>query len=437
MRLLTVIAGIIVATSVACLGSALAAPVETIDLAKALRLATRNSPELEIMQQRIVQAQAKRQQALALVKPTLGVQAQYSHHDEHLELDFSKYIPAGLGVDPGEPISLQERNQFALYGKLSVPIFRGPAYPLISAAKKGIRVAQLQQLRSRQDYLYQIARLYLGTLMRGELLVTLADKVTLDHQLLKLEEARVKAGDSPRLSVLRAKFSLAQSQQRLADEEIAKAASHEQLAILLGITNDFKLVMPVLKSSETKESKIPGAARADLAAVDTAIEAAIAQKKSVWWSFAPELTADGLLRWDSQKGFSERNYHADLMVTFRLPLYDAGLRYSKLKTARAQLATRRSQKAALSRKIQREIIQSRAELKAAKKIRSIAEQALALAKAAASDGKLAYTQQTISQSDLLDINHRLLSAQLGLIKSDFRIRFAHLALDHRRGNFER
>lgn len=434
MKVSQILAAILICCEVAFPASA--APIRQISLSQALTMAASKSPELEVLQQRVVQAEAKRQRALALIKPSLGVQLEYSHHDETLELDMAKYLPAGVGIDPAAPISLQERNQFALYGKLSLPLFRGEAYPLIGAASKGIRVAQLQQIRSRQDYLFQVARLYLGTLMRGELLRTLTDKVALDQRLLRLEEARAKAGDVPRLSLLRAKFALAQSQQRLADEEIAERASHDQLAVLLGVKEEFALAIPASVERVTRTTGAPRLFRADLAAVEAAIEAADGQEKSVWWSFAPELTADGLLRWDSQQGFSGRKYHADLMVTFRLPIYDAGLRYSRLKDARSVVATRQSQRAALERKIEREIIQSQAELKASRKIRAIAQQGLALAKAAASDAELAYAQQTISQSDLLEINHRLLSAQINVVQSDFRIRFARLTLDHHQGRFQ-
>jgi outer membrane protein TolC len=411
-----------------------------VTLEQAYALAIKSSPTVRLLAQRTRAARHRYEESFIPLKPTLGLRASYTHNDELLRLDPNEFIPSGLGlVSSAEPIRIQERNQFAVYIKATVPLLRPGTYPQISAARNQARVAQLREIRSKEDFLLEVGRGYYRLLAWKEGITALERKVARDRQSVKQAKARVQSGTTPRTDQLRAELELTQSFGQLDQERIRLSAGRASLAILLGLTEAIDVVRPPLTTTWMSVSSLEalcdraGNDRQDLHAAALELEAARMLKKAVRLSFLPSAEAAGLFRWDSVKGFSERKVHGQFMLNLTMPLYDGGQRYSLLRMSEINIARRKAEQDQLKRQVHHELIRQRAMLRSALSNVVVTRQAIELARSAAKDTERHYQVGAATQLELLDANQRLLQAELAAAQLGFQIAAARLGLEHATG----
>jgi outer membrane protein TolC len=412
-----------------------AAPADqAVTLDEAYRLAVRNNPTMTVLRERVAQAEASRYRAWSALKPTASFQGTFTHYDQEIKVDFSAFAPGA------EPIVIQKQEQFGFVVGATLPLFRGPAYPRLGTARKGVEVARLQAIRSRQDFLLRVAQAYYLVVSRKDAVAALEAKLALDRKHLTAARARFEVGQSPRAEVLRADLVVTQDEQNLLVQRNAFDAARRQLGILLVVPGAVDAVRPPVADELPRgEDDMMATAlrrRPDLKAAKLSLAIARQTRDAVWWGFLPSLDAALLYRWSEAGGFAGQRGTWNLTLTLSVPIYDGGLRYADLREARSRIVQARAQKAALDLEVRSEIVRLRADLASATAGLLSAHKALALARTTAEDMDASFAVGAVSQLDVLDANQRLLDAELQLTATLYNRDLARLALAHAQGTFD-
>ena len=411
-----------------------------VTLEQAYALALRNHPSIQLLRERVRQAEAARYKAWSALKPTFTFQGTYTHFDEEIVVDFSEMMKAlGLNI-PSEPTVLQKQDQFGFQAVANLPVFRGPAYPSIGLARKQVRLAELGEIRSRQDFLQQVARAYYMVVSQKEVVQALQNKVTVDLKHLGAAKARFEVGQAPRSTVLRADLVATQDQQQLRVQRNNLHVARRQLAILLGLSGSVEVKRPAepatVKAQGGKMIDEALTVRRDYHASLLSVELAHQAKDTVWWGFAPSLDLTWLYRWTEAAGFATKKGMWNLMLTLNVPIYDGGIRYANLRESHAKLRQAEEQRRALAQEIEASIVKLRGDMDSAEAGVVSARKALELARTTASDMEVSFEAGAVTQLDVLDANQRLLDAELALTAQIFQRDLARLALTHALGKFD-
>ncbi len=428
----------ILCLSLLVLLAARAAAAAPLSLERAYELALKNNPTLRVLGERVTQAEAARLRAWAALKPTASFQASFTHYDQAIVFDLGQYSP--VPIPNATPIEIQKQNQLAFAAVANLPLFRGPAYPRIGMARKGVETARLREVRSRQDFLLRVAQAYYLAVSRGEAVAALEHKLAVDRKHLASARAQVEVGQAARVNELRADLVLTQDTQALTSQKIALAAARRQLAILCGVAGSVEVARPPEPASPggTERSLLADArrVRTDLRASELSIALAAQAREATWWGFLPSLDLSWMYRWTEAAGFATQRGSWNLMLTLNVPIYDGGLRYAELREARSREVEAREQHAALGLEVETEIVRLRAELEAAEASVVSARKALGLAQRTGRDMQASYEVGAATQLDVLDAAQRELDAALAVTSSLFQRDLARLALQHARGSFD-
>jgi len=410
---------------------------QTLTLARAYEMALRNHPSIQLLKERVRQAEVARFRAWGALKPTASFQGTFTHYNKAIIIDLAKSSPVPI---PGmEPIEIQKQDQFGFTALAKLPLFMGPAYPSIGMARKQVELARLTEIRSRRDFLLQVSRAYYLVVSQKEVVRALQNKVTLNEKHLGAAKARFEVGQSPRSEVLRADLVATQDSQKLRVEQNNLKAARRQLAILLGLNGSLDVRRPAEPPSlETaRDSSVSQAMRTRHDYQATLLAARIARqaKDTVWWGFLPMLDLAWLYRWSEAAGFAGERGSWQLLFTLNVPLYDGGIRYANLREASSKMREVEQQRRALALRIEGEIVRLRADVESANAGVVSAHKAVELAKTTASDMEVSFEAGAVTQLDVLDANQRLLDAELAVTGALFQRDLARLALAHALGRF--
>lgn len=407
-----------------------------ITLKQAYSLAMKSSPSIQMLKERVRQAEADRYKAWSPLKPTAGFQGTFTHFDQEIALDFPNPLTGQI-----ESIVIQKQNQFAFNILAKLPLFVGPAYQGIGIAKKQVRLAHMSQIRSSQDFLLQVAAAYYAVVSQKEVVKALENKVTVDRKHLTAAKARFTVGQSARSVVLRADLELTLDEQKLRVARNSLKAARRQLGILIGTPGKADVQRPAEPSNPGgggSRALVDAALqrRFDFKATRVAIDMAQQSRKAFWWGFLPTLDLTWMYRWSEAAGFADQKGMWSLVFTLNVPIYDGGARYADLRKSQAQIREANEQQRALAQKIESDIVKLTSDVESANAGVVSARKALELAKTTASDIEASFEAGVTTQLDVLDANQRLLDAELGLTSSLFQRDLARLSLTHALGKFD-
>jgi outer membrane protein len=401
-----------------------------VSLEEAYALALRNNPNLQILKERVRQAEVARYRAWSALKPTASCSGTFTHYDTEI------VVPL-----PGaEPIVIQKQDQFGFTALASLPLFRGPAYPRIGMARQSVELAQLREMRSQQDFLLRVAQAYYLVVTRGDGVSALTRKLEVDRKHLAAAQAQVQVGQAPRSTVLRADLVATQDEQTLRAQRIMLQAAQRQLAILLGVPGSVEASRPSEPASpggsagQMTESALRD--RLDIKAATLSVDLAQKAREAVWWGFLPTLDLSWLYRWSEAAGFAPSNGTWSLFLTLNVPLYDGGNRYADLRDNASKLIEARQQRQALALEVESEIVRLRAEVESASAGVVSAQKAVNLAQTTTEDMEASFEVGAATQLDVLDAAQRLLDAELQLSGTLYQRDLARLALAHAQGQFD-
>ena len=409
-----------------------AAAQKLITLEQAYAQAMKSHPSIKMLKERVEQARAGRYKAWTPLKPTAMFQGNFTHYDK--EISFQNFLDPG-----GGDIVMQKQNQFGFNLMARLPLFVGPAYPGISIARKMVKVAELTEKDYRRGFQLQVANAYYMVVSQKEVVRSLAAKVAVDRKHLAAARARVDAGQSARVEVLRADLVATQDGQTLRVAQNNLKAARRQLAILLGLKGSVDVKRP----PEPARSRQPfanmfGTAlrnRRDFKASALAIEMAESGKQAAWLSFAPTLDVSWLYRWSESTDFIGDSDTWYLMFTLNVPLYDGGTRYANLRESRSRIREARHKRAALRSTIEGQLVTLRKEVASAEAGVISARKAVKLASVTEGDMEASFAAGAVTQLDVLDATQRHLEAKIGLISTLYKRDMARLALANAMGEY--
>lgn len=408
-----------------------------LTLPQAYQLALRNNPTLQQMDARVGLAEAERRRAWARVNPTARLEGSYTFNAPEVTIDPTAGQP---GAPPSDPIVILRRFQLGFGARAALPLFEGPAYHLIGAAKKGVRAARKRLLRARQDFMLRVASAYYLALGRHEVIKALEDQLSVDRRNLEIARVRLEVGRIVRSEQLRAELVLVQDSQALRQERYTYEAAKRRVAILVGATGAIDLAKPAEPPSPLgRRAQLLRTAlnhRVDIHALELDLAAARNTKTAAWWSFLPTLGLNLLYQWQEAEGFAGQQDTLAILARVNFPVYEGGVRYAELRRARATIAQSEAARAELQRDIAENIVQLRAELLSVEAGLVAARKALTLAITASDEMTARYEAGSATQIDQLDATRRRLEAQIDLIRARYTRDLARIALAHTMGRFD-
>lgn len=215
-------------------------PVLPLTLRKAVEIAT--APEgnmrMEIAQEQIAQAEARKSQARSALLPNLDAQFSYQDVTRNLAA-FGIRLPSIPGFSfPtfAGPFSIIDARTNAAQSVFDLSSIRR-----FQTSKAGIETAKLEKDSVRTQVTDQVARAYLAALRAEAHVETATANVKLAEALRELADSQKRAGTGTGIDVVRAEVQLANEKQRLQVAQNDRNRAHLQLLRALDIRLDTRL----------------------------------------------------------------------------------------------------------------------------------------------------------------------------------------------------
>lgn len=316
------------------------AGLKAVTLAEAMQLAAKNNTDYQAALAQVEIAKAQQFRGYGVVMPDLSLGGQYVRTTAPAQLDFGGIIqlvggvyqlaPANPQLIPG-PVDIVAVN--SLYGTAqATQVLFAPQFFLLSALKPGTQAALLGAMEAREQVLLGVARVYLGLqgLQQIEKAAQDAEAVALKHE--KDVSAQVSLGTNVEVALFRAKTDTAQARTTIAQLQGTKAGLLAMLASLTG-----EAIEPIADGPSLDFAAEPPSAQAEPWA-NTYLVRTDEQLNKVYDSLVfgdrllwlPTLAAFFKGSYNSNSGFTGKNWMADFGVSLTFPLFDRGQRYAQL-----------------------------------------------------------------------------------------------------------
>jgi outer membrane protein TolC len=408
--------------SLAALGHARADT--SLTLGEALRRARANNRELAIARESIAQASSDVGRARALLLPSLALQGRYTRNDRE----------AGFG-----DVTLQARDQLDASATLTVPLIAPPAYPAVSAAKRGRAASEASFEATTSQLLLGVAQAYYAAAGADELVAARKNAVEVTARTLRDARTRLGAGAASPVDVTRAELAAVQAEQAVTEADAAREAAYRALATLVQLREPFT-VAPGARPAPAPASagELTGAAlrtKPELRALETSVSALDAQLASNAWSWAPTVAAFATARESSVAGIAgeKESWLAGIQLDWKL--FDGGTRAADRSGLRSR---RRAAEAELARArdtISDEIADRARAVETKKSALAAAERGLALAAETLGTVRVQYAAGAATQIELLQAQDAQVASAVALARARFDLAMADLALQQSAGTF--
>ncbi len=222
---------------------------ETLSLEKAIALARENSTQLKIAASNLIIAEAKLKEAKAAFLPSLDYQVGYQRLSEgqySLNPNFNLANPPSIMVQ-GNP------DQYLGKISLSQKIFTGGRLTAAAnLAELNLELAQLEELKVKQQVTYQVKEAYFRCWLAEQIL--LVSKNSLQNMSKHLEQVKksYQIGTAAKFEVLRAQVQLESLKPQLIKAENGVKLAKLNLATLLGLPK----TTPLTISDEPSKSVV-------------------------------------------------------------------------------------------------------------------------------------------------------------------------------------
>ena len=397
----------------------------------ALAAARRASPDLEVMRERVVQAQLNLSRAWDQIKPTLTGNASYTRNSEGSSFTFN-----GRQVNTVEVNSVQGNVTFA------TPLFNGRVFPALATARQQIDVAGLTATQVRRELLLNVAAAYLtgaGLRQLWEVSVSQA-KTTREHAAQAA--ARYEAGTLQRSAALRARIDVLRADEEVSRARIQYGQSKSQVAQLLDRHDlAFELAEPTQSTPEIQGAFEDLMRKAQIERPELLIAKANEQiaarlKDDAWAQFLPSLNLNAAVRYNNASGFSDQTLTWAVTLALTVPFYDGGLRYEALKDADSKAREARAQTRSQTARIEDEIRRGRLDLEGARALFTEAQLQIQLARETESLVRAQFEAGTASQVEVSDAVTSLQQSESGLVRERLNVQLAALRLARAVGAFD-
>jgi outer membrane protein len=380
-------------------------------LEQAAQAALKHYQPFHIVQETLYQLQRQRREALAVILPTLSVNAVLTQR------------PGSEGGSSG--FLIHPHSDKTLDLMLEQPLFTGgkavgglrEATALMRAGEQGVE-------QSREELLLDVADAFYGVLKAHKQVELFEAERTRLEEHRRSAEARVKVGDATRTVLLRAEAELAGAEAALVRARSDEWTAREQLALLTDLPLDAALATPAAQEPPAVSDSLMANAQArrpEWLRSRFQEQAAEQQVRVARASFFPSLSLQLAYKLEGQVPQTLFLVRSDkyALLQLQFPLFEGGLRFAKVQEASSQLRAAALNTQFLQASINAEV---RNALRDVKTLAGVVEQFTAQVAFAKENYELTSRQFAVGLAtnlDVLDANSTLLSAEQQLAAATF------------------
>ena len=340
---------------------------KTYTLSQAVNYALASNPDLNMMHERIGQAEAKLGEALSSFYPQIQVRLAYEHSDNpsrafgmiiaqrRLNFDGSTDFNHPGGTDNYRPEVVA-----------SYSLFRGGQdYQTSKAAELGVETAELQESATRNQLVQAVTSSFYGLLAAKEAHKVAVSAITAVQSELGQSQKRYKAGAILKSDVLTLKVHLAEAQDMEIQTANAIELTQTGLKTLLGLES----YQPFTIADDATNLQLPNSYPSFDTLLDQALsqrpEVAVSQKQveiaqrmlsAAQGAHLPRANAYVSYGSDSENiGFSSNQDNVTAGVTVEMDIFNGFSTSERIKKAERQLAEARIRQTQVKLAIQNEV----------------------------------------------------------------------------------
>ena len=390
----------------------------TIRIEKVYKLLKSRNINLQVLRQKMVQAELESAKAWSYLKPQLLVRGIYNRNN--LEVKLLDYV-----LTPKDHLILMGEMRWAFFNPQLIPILQ-----MGSLVRRRMRFTMKRVIR---DILFGATRLYYGILLSSGMVKISRDNLASAEAHLKMTRNRLEGGVSLRLELNRAQLDVTTARQELLQAKNALEKVRLSLALLLNRANfSYRVKRPIalkLPSGDlVKWRRMALRNRFDLKSARVMVEVAKKALQKELLSFLPILSLNSSLQGQNVKGFSGRNFNWNVSVVAQINLYNGGLRFLKIKKARAKLFEAKLKLGQSLRKINNDLALAAMEYINVKNTIKVARQRHLLAKSNYIFTKNQYQAGLVTSTKVLDALKMYRAAQIAMLMSELNVDIAIIKL---------
>lgn len=411
-----------------------------IALDEAERLALHSNPSLQAVSARVKSGELAARATISRMGPSFALSEEFQVWDSPFVINFPNF------TDPSGPPTAftgrdQTTNTFALAAQQ--PLLGLVRLVEEYRAQRQTAAATKAQLQVAQQAVLQGIRTAYLRHFEAKALEEIAQQSEKElSEQVTIAQAKLKAGVLTNADVLRVQVAVANAQQQEIVGRTQADIARASILITLGISPDeaVELVEPtaLIQTSRTElgnyKSSIERAltTRPELLTARLSIETAQHQQRARLLSILPDVNLEaGYTRIDGQV-FAPKNA-AFLGVKATWAFWDWGATWFGYRAAKAQSEAATQDLAAQQRQISSEVASELAQSKSARSAVRLAEQSIESAAEAYRVTEALVKAGSATTTDLLESQAALSQARLNLVRAQYQMAIAYVAVQHAMG----
>ena len=396
----------------------------TLTFNQALERALSANEGLKVAQERVVETQARVQEAKTNFLPQVNLGYNYLPAQRFPVIR----IPAGV-FGPNEQTfqaAFSRENAMQLY--ISQPLYTGGrltnAYGISTSS---LDASKLERDRARQEIEYRVVETFYAALMNERGVAVADEQVQLGERQLQLAKARFESGTVARLDVLQAEVELANAKARRIQTRALVDGALQQLRSVLSIPQNQPLKLagsldePVVgQAREVLDAELPK--RPDLQAFAARRQAAEYSSHLAQGEWKPSLAFTGNMQYqqDSLNNFLSRdNQSYTFGLSLNVPVFAAPGAAARRSQAQSQMRQAEHGLRYATDNARLELESAWTALEASAEVVTTQEMALEMARESVTIAQVSYENGVITSAELNDAQVRLLQTEYLLMQAKY------------------
>lgn len=419
----------------AAASAAQAAEPMKLSLKEALRIALKQSPQVQLAELDQAKAQEDARAARGGILPSLNATAQGTRTKQNLD--------AFLGIpSPGGPNVVGPFNAGSLGVSAEVPLLDLSLWHRWKAAKADAAAAQAQAMNIREQVTALVVGQYFAAQRAEAAVKAAAFRVELATALEQLSEDQQKAGVGTGLDTLRAKVQLQTERQRQIQAETQLKTAGYALVRLLSldpgteIEATDELSAPAMPELDFQTAYQQGlAARPELAAVKAEAASAEQQRAAAQSLRLPTIVATGSYASNGLQGQPWVPVY-QIGIGLKVPLFVGGKISAQVAKAKLQEQAAAQREKALEAQVGQEVHTAQAQLEATQHEVEVANEAVSLAQEEVAQARHRFEAGVSSNIEVVQAQAALAEANDQQIDALYRLNQARADLARATGRLE-
>jgi len=341
-----------------------------MSLDQCIAVALSDNPTIKIADMEVKRIDYSRKENLGQLFPTIAFGASYNRmlakQVTYMNMDNFPSMGGGSGTDNSDQeespesragsgsrdsgIKMGLDNSYSVGFSAGLPIIAPQLWKSLKISDAQI-ITQLEQARnSRLEMVNSVKNAYYTLLLALDSRKTISENYDMAVFTADLYAKQYSLGTASEFDVLRTQVAVKNIEPELSQADISIKQARLQLAVLMGLDSRIDIVPDValadfekgmwgdaLQAASTDISGNPSLRLLD--AQTTTVSRTLDMQRAAWY---PTLSLNANINWtSSSNGTPFKNFrwnpYSVLGLTFSLPIFEGGQRYSRIKQARIQL----------------------------------------------------------------------------------------------------